>query len=95
MQNAFGLPDRTAALVRLRRASATFDDADAVHTEARARLLARLPLFKLDPRRIVDLGTATGKAVPELAVQYPDAWILAVDLCRHMAARTRARCRTP
>ena len=93
MQNAFGLPDRTAALVRLRRASATFDDADAVHTEARARLLARLPLFKLDPRRIVDLGTATGKAVPELADQYPDAQILAIDLCRHMAARTRARCR--
>ena len=93
MQNAFGLPDRNAALVRLRRASATFDDVDAVHSEARARLLARLPLFKLDPRRIVDLGAATGKAVPELAVLYPDAWILAVDLCRPMAARAHARCR--
>ena len=67
MQTAFGLPDRRAALIRLRRASATFDEADAVHAEARARLLARLPLFKLDPRRIVDLGAATGKAVPELA----------------------------
>ena len=93
MQASFGLPDRNAALVRLRRASATFDDADAVHSEARARLLARLPLLKLDPRRIVDLGTATGKAVPVLATQYPDARILAVDLCRHMAARARARCR--
>ena len=93
MQTAFGLPDRRAALVRLRRASATFDEADAVHAEARARLLARLPLFKLDPRRIVDLGAATGKAVPELAARYPDARILAVDLCRHMAARARARCR--
>ena len=91
MQTAFGLPDRRAALVRLRRASGTFDDADAVHSEARARLLARLPLFKLDPRRIVDLGAATGKAVPELAALYPDAWILAVDLCRHMAARARCR----
>ena len=93
MQTAFGLPDRNAALVRLRRASATFDEADAVHSEARARLLARLPLFKLDPRRIVDLGAATGKAVPELAALYPDAWILAVDLCRHMADRAQARCR--
>lgn len=92
MQTAFGLPDRNAALVRLRRASATFDDADAVHSEARARLLARLPLFKLDPRRIVDLGAATGKAIPELAARYPDAWILAVDLCRHMAVRAGVRC---
>ncbi|MDE0004674.1 MAG: methyltransferase domain-containing protein [Rhodospirillaceae bacterium] len=92
MQIAYGLPDRKAALVRLKRASATFDDADAVHSEARARLLARLPLFNLDPQRIVDLGAATGKAVPELAAVYPDAWILAVDLCRHMAARAQVRC---
>ena len=93
MQTAFGLPDRRAALIRLRRASATFDDADAVHSEARARLLSRLPLFKLDPRHIVDLGAATGKASPELAALYPDARILAVDLCRHMASRSMARCR--
>ncbi len=93
MQIAFGLPDRNAALVRLRRASATFDDADAVHSEVRTRLLARLPLFKLDPRRIVDLGAATGKAGPELAALYPDARILAMDLCGQMAARAQARCR--
>ena len=93
MQTAYGLPDRRAALIRLRRASATFDTADAVHSEARARLLARLPLFKLNPLRIVDLGAATGKASPELAALYPDAWILAMDLCRQMTARTQARCR--
>ena len=93
MRTAFGLPDRRAALIRLRRASATFDDADAVHSEARARLLARLPLFKLDPRRIVDLGAATGKASLELASLYPGASILAVDLCRPMASRAMTRCR--
>ena len=92
MQTTFGLPDRHAALIRLRRASATFDDADAVHTEARARLLERLPLFKLNPRRILDLGAATGKASAELAAIYPGASVLALDLCWHMAARTRARC---
>ncbi|MDE0372996.1 MAG: methyltransferase domain-containing protein [Rhodospirillales bacterium] len=93
MRALYGLPDRRAALARLRRASATFDDADAVHSEARDRLLERLPLFRLSPRRIIDLGAATGKAVPELAALYPDARILAVDLCRHMAARAQARCR--
>ena len=93
MQTAYGLPDRRAALIRLQRASATFDSADAVHSEARARLLARLPLFKLEPRHVVDLGAATGKAGPELAALFPDASILAVDLCWRMADRARARCR--
>ncbi len=93
MQTAYGLPDRRAALIRLQRASATFDDADAVHSEARARLLARLPLFDLNPRRVVDLGAATGKASAELATLYPDAQILATDICWHMAIRSRTRCR--
>ena len=93
MQTAFGLPDRRAALIRLRRASNTFDDADAVHAEARTRLLERLSLFKLNPRRILDLGAATGKASLELATIYPGASVLSLDLCWHMAARAQARCR--
>lgn len=93
MQTAYGLPDRRAALIRLQRASTTFDSADAIHSEARARLLARLPLFDLSPRRVVDLGAATGKAAAELATLYPDARILATDFCRHMAIRSRTRCR--
>ena len=93
MQATFGLPDRGAALKRFRRASATFDNVDAVHSEARTRILARLPFFKLAPRRILDLGAATGKASLELAAVFPDARVLAVDLCWHMAARARARCR--
>ena len=92
MQAAFGLPDRRAALRRLQRASATFDDADAVHAEARSRLFARLPFFKLAPLRILDLGAATGKASVELAARYPAAQIVAADLCWAMAVRARARC---
>lgn len=93
MQAVFGLPDRRAALRRLERASATFDDADAVHAEARTRMLERLPFFKLEPRRILDLGAATGKASLELAAIFPDARILALDLCWHMTERARERCR--
>ena len=93
MQTAYGLPDRRAALIRLQRASATFDSADAIHSEARTRLLARLPLFNLNPRRVVDLGAATGKASTELATLYPDARIFAMDLCWHMTIRSRNRCR--
>ena len=94
MQPTFGLPDKRAALKQFSRASATFDnaDADAVHAEARTRLLARLPLFKLEPRRVLDLGAATGKASADLAAMYPEARILATDLCWQMAERARGRC---
>ena len=92
MQATFGLPERRAALKRFRRASATFDGADAVHSEARARMLARLPLFKLNPSCVLDLGAATGKASVDLAGMYPDARILATDLCRQMIERAAARC---
>ncbi len=93
MPALYGLPDRRAMLIRMRRASATFDDADEVHSVARTRLLARLPLFALNPRRIVDLGAATGKASLELAGLYPEASIIAMDVCRPMASRAMARCR--
>ena len=92
MQDTFGLPDRNAALKQFRRASATFDDADFMHAEARSRLLSRLPLLKLDPRMILDLGAATGKASGELAAMYPGARILAMDNCRQMVERSQARC---
>ncbi len=93
MQATFGLPERRAALRRFRRASATFDGADAVHMEARARMLSRLPLFKLNPRRVLDLGAATGKASVDLAAMYPDAQILSTDLCLQMAERAQVRCK--
>ncbi len=87
-----GLPERRAALVRLGRASTTFDTADAVHTEARTRLLERLHLFNISPTSVLDLGSATGKGTAELATVYPQAQIVAIDLSRPMARRTLRRC---
>jgi malonyl-CoA O-methyltransferase len=50
-----------------------------VHDEARARLLARLPLLRLAPRLVVDVGCATGRGTHALAAHYPAAHVLAVD----------------
>ena len=79
-------------MVRLGRASTTFDTADVVHTEARTRLIERLQLFRLNPVRVVDLGSATGKSTAELARLYPEAQIMAIDLSRPMVELTRQRC---
>ena len=87
-----GLPERAAAMRGFDRASATFDDADVVHSEGRRRLLERLQLVALDPTCVVDLGSATGKGSAELAAVFPNARIVAVDRSLPMLERTQARC---
>ncbi|MED5536096.1 MAG: class I SAM-dependent methyltransferase [Pseudomonadota bacterium] len=87
-----GFPERCAALKRLAKASTTFDDSDTVHTEVRDRMLERLKFFRLAPRRVLDLGSATGKGTIELAALYPEAQIIAAELSHPMAAQTQKRC---
>jgi malonyl-CoA O-methyltransferase len=50
-----------------------------LQTEVRDRLLERLQWVQLEPRRILDLGTGTGKALPALAARFPVAEVR-VDL---------------
>jgi malonyl-CoA O-methyltransferase len=55
-------------------------------------MLDRLPFFELKPRRVLDLGSATGKGTVELAALYPTAQVVAMELSTPMAGRTRSRC---
>ena len=62
------------------RAAAGYDAADVLQTEVRDRLLERLQWIRLEPRRILDLGAGTGKALPALAARFPAAEVVGVDL---------------
>ncbi|MDN5864785.1 MAG: malonyl-ACP O-methyltransferase BioC [Gammaproteobacteria bacterium] len=73
------------------RAAATYDHAAVLHAEVQARLLERLELTSLQPRRILDLGTGTGRALRPLAERYPQAEVIAVDRVLPMIARARRR----
>jgi malonyl-CoA O-methyltransferase len=87
------LPEKGAARRAFEKAR-NFDSACFVHDEARARLLARLPLLRLDPRIVVDLGCATGRGASALASHYGNAHVLAVDSSMAMlrsAAASAAR----
>jgi len=84
-----GLPERRAAARGFDQACRCFDEADAVHGEARVRLLERLALFGLEPRCVVDLGAATGKTSLALAGQFPDAHLLAIDSSHAMLGQAR------
>lgn len=81
------------ALVRANfaRAAATFDEAAVLQAEVQARLLERLELTSLEPRRIIDLGSGTGRALRPLAERYPDAEVIGVDPVLAMLRRARHR----
>lgn len=67
-----------SAVARLAaRAGAAGDDFFTVET--RSRLLERLPLMRLEPDTIVDLGGGAGAAGPPLAALYPQAQVLNLD----------------
>ena len=73
------LPSKRASRAAFARAAATFSTACFVHDWTRARLLERLPFLRIDPKVVVDLGSATGKGAAALAEQFPAARVLALD----------------
>lgn len=87
--DSYGLPQQAIARRRFDRAAASFDGADALHAEARERLLERLVLLGAQPATILDLGAATGSSSSKLAERYPSAWIIAADSSLAMALRVR------
>ena len=91
MNGSRGLPSAAAAFPERRAAERAFDRASAefsrhcvVHDEARRRLLERLDYVRLEPRVVVDVGTATGLAARALAARYPEARVIALDPSRAM-----------
>ena len=62
------------------RAAASYDGADVLQTEVRDRLLDRLQWVQLQPLRILDLGTGTGRALPALAARFPEAELVGLDI---------------
>lgn len=72
------LADR-AVRQRFESAARNFDEASFVHGAARDGLLQRVAPMLIKPRRIVDLGSATGAGARALIKQYPKSRVLAVD----------------
>lgn len=72
-------------------AAASYDSAAVLAREVGRRMATRLDLVRLTPRRVADIGCATGDGVRELQRRYPDALPLAVDFARPMLAAVAAR----
>lgn len=79
--------------LRLRRsfdeAARAYDEAAVLQHEVRGRLLERLDYIKLEPRRILDAGTGTGRASDALLRRYPSAQVVSLDLAFGMVQVAR------
>ena len=78
---------------RLDSAASSFDAADFVHGVTRDGLLERLRPMTVDAAVVVDLGAATGSAVPLLRRRFRRARVIAVDSSAAMlqAAHSKRR----
>lgn len=89
--NSLPLPDKRLVRASFDRAAARYDEAALLQREVGARLLERLDVIKLQPRRILEVGTGTGYCTAHLATRYPRAQLVALDLAPAMLARARRR----
>lgn len=73
------------------RVAASYDSAAVLAREVGQRMAARLECVRLAPRRLADIGCATGDGVRALQARYPEALPLAVDFAQPMLAQVAMR----
>jgi malonyl-CoA O-methyltransferase len=90
-QPADQIPDKRLARRSFASAAAAYDQVAVLQQEVGRRLLQRLDLVRIQPRRILDLGSGTGQCVPELGARYKKAQVVALDIALPMLRQARKR----
>jgi malonyl-CoA O-methyltransferase len=72
------------------RAAQSYDGVAVLQREVCDRALERLGLMRLQPRLIVDAGSGTGYGARALALRYPSASVLHLDMAEGMLKRARS-----
>lgn len=83
--------DRRIVRRHFERAAPTYDVSAEVEREIGSRLLERLELIRLQPRRVLDLGTGTGGIAEDLLRRYRGVPVYAVDASVSMTSLARRR----
>lgn len=71
------------------RAAGTYDGSAVLQQEVGERMLSRLDYVKIEPSRILDAGSGTGRGARDLQKRYPDAGLLELDLSLAMLKKAR------
>ena len=70
------LPEKRAVRRAFERAAARYGESAFLQREIGARLVAHLEPMRIEPRRILDLGSGPGIAFPALGERYPKAQVV-------------------
>lgn len=73
------------------KAAESYDEVAVLARETGARMDERLSLTKIQPKRIADIGCATGDGVRALQRRYPAAQAIAIDFALPMLRSVRAQ----
>ena len=85
------IPERRAVRRSFERAAQRYDKSAFLQREVGERLFAHLEPMRLDPARIIDLGSGTGAFFDALTKRYPHADVLGIDLALNMLRVARRR----
>ena len=83
--------DKRRARRSFERAAGDYDRVAVLQREIADRLLERLDYIRLEPQRILDLGTGTGYAIDGLQRRYRKAQVIALDFAHGMLLQARRR----
>lgn len=73
------------------KAAAHYDASAVLQREVCARMLERLDYIRIQPARILDVGSGTGWGTRQLAERYPSAQMVALDIAMGMLQTARGR----
>lgn len=79
--------DKNAIRSSFDRAASSYDHHAVLQREIESRLLERIEFQRHEPTVILDLGCGTGSASRSLAIQFPQAGVIALDWAPAMLAQ--------
>jgi len=71
------------------RAATRYDEAAVLQREVCGRMLERLQYIRLQPQRILDVGSGTGWGTRQLMAKYPNSQMIALDIAIGMLQNAR------
>jgi malonyl-CoA O-methyltransferase len=71
------------------KAASTYDAAAVMQREVCIRMLEKLDIIKIQPQRLLDVGSGTGWGTRQLGERYPQAEVVALDIAIGMLQAAR------
>jgi len=85
------LPDKRLVRRSFERAARRYDASAVLQREVGDRLLSHLDAIRIEPARMIDLGSGTGHAFDALRHRFPKTELVAVDIAHAMLIQSRDR----